>query len=63
MALVTIITPSYNSSIFILKTLKSVTSQSFDNWEMIIVDDCSSDNSVEVIQSFADQDPRIKLIR
>ena len=63
MALVTIITPSYNSSIFILKTLKSVTSQSFDNWEMIIVDDCSSDNSVEVIQSFADQDPRIKLIQ
>lgn len=63
MALVTIITPSYNSSIFILKTLKSVTSQSFDNWEMIIVDDCSSDNSVEVIRSFADQDPRIKLIQ
>lgn len=63
MALVTIITPSYNSSIFILKTLKSVTSQSFDNWEMIIVDDCSSDNSVEVIQSFADQEPRIKLIQ
>ncbi len=60
---ISIITPSYNSSIFILKTLKSVTSQSFDNWEMIIVDDCSTDNSIEVIQPFAECDSRIKLIQ
>lgn len=60
---ISIITPSYNSSIFILKTLKSVTSQSFDNWEMIIVDDCSTDNSIEVIQLFAECDSRIKLIQ
>lgn len=60
---ISIITPSYNSSIFILKTLKSVTSQSFDNWEMIIVDDCSTDNSIDVIQPFAQCDSRIKLIQ
>lgn len=60
---VSIITPSYNSKAFIRATIDSVKAQSFQNWEMIIVDDCSSDNSVEVIQSFADQDPRIKLIQ
>ena len=63
MALVSIITPSYNSSPFISNTLKSVASQSFDNWEMIIVDDYSSDNSAEVIQQYASQDPRIKFIQ
>src|SRR5690554_1291639 len=63
MSLVSIITPSYNSSPFISNTLKSVASQSFDNWEMIIVDDYSSDNSAEVIQQYASQDPRIKFIQ
>lgn len=63
MPLVSIITPSYNSALLIVPTIKSVISQSIGNWEMIIVDDCSCDNSVEVIRSFADQDPRIKLIQ
>lgn len=63
MPLVSIITPSYNSALLIVPTIKSVISQSVGNWEMIIVDDCSSDNSVEVIQSFVERDPRIKLIQ
>src|SRR5690554_988534 len=63
MSLVYIITPSYNSSPFISNTLKSVASQPFDNWEMIIVDDYSSDNSAAVIQQYASQHPRIKLIQ
>lgn len=63
MPLVSIITPSYNSALLIVPTIKSVISQSIGDWEMIIVDDCSCDNSVEVIRSFADQDPRIKLIQ
>lgn len=58
-----IITPSHNSDQFIFQTIQSVLSQSFSDWEMIIVDDCSADNSVEVIQSFVEQDSRIKLIR
>lgn len=60
---VSIVTPSYNSSSFILQTLKSAASQTFNNWEMIIVDDCSFDNSAEVIQQYASQDTRIKLIQ
>jgi len=58
-----IITPSYNSSGFISNTIGSVIDQAVSNWELIIVDDCSTDNSVEVIQGFVDKDPRIKLIQ
>ena len=63
MTVVSIITPSYNSSLLISNTIISVLAQTFQEWEMIIVDDCSSDNSIEVIQSFIDKDPRIKLIQ
>lgn len=63
MPLVSIVTPSYNSSMLIPETIQSVLSQTFTNWEMIIVDDYSEDNSVEVIQSFIDNDPRIKIIK
>ncbi|MDA7794265.1 glycosyltransferase family 2 protein [Flavobacteriales bacterium] len=60
--LISIITPSYNSSLFIEECIRSVQKQSYTNWEMLIVDDCSKDNSLELIQSFADKDSRIKLI-
>ncbi|WP_313206020.1 glycosyltransferase family 2 protein [Psychrobacter faecalis] len=63
MALVSIITPSYNSALLIVSTIQSVISQTFTDWEMIVVDDCSKDNSVEVIQSFVDCESRIKLIK
>lgn len=59
--LVSIITPSYNSSLFIGETIKSVLNQTYENWEMIIVDDCSTDNSVEIINEYVKQDKRIKL--
>lgn len=61
--LVSIITPSYNSSNFIERTIKSLLSQSYQNWELIIIDDCSTDNSCDVIQKYADQDNRIQLIK
>lgn len=60
---VSVITPSYNSSSHIAETIRSVINQSYSNWEMIIVDDCSTDNSIDLIQSFIDQDSRIKLIK
>ena len=63
MALVTVITPSYNCSSFISQTINSVLEQKYTDWEMIIIDDCSTDNSVDVIQSFTERDTRIKLIR
>ena len=60
--LVSIITPSYNSSKFIVECINSVISQTFQNWEMIIVDDCSNDNSRDIISDFSAKDERIKSI-
>lgn len=60
-ALVTIITACYNSGQFISETIKSVINQTYQNWELIIIDDCSNDNSIEKIQKFIDSDVRIKL--
>ena len=60
--LVSIITPSYNSSKFIMDCVNSVISQKFQYWEMIIVDDCSNDNSREIISDLTAKDERIKSI-
>lgn len=52
--LISIITPNYNSSRYLFETYQSVISQSYPNWEWVIVDDNSSDNSKEIIKSFND---------
>jgi glycosyltransferase involved in cell wall biosynthesis len=57
--LVSIITPSYNSQKFIAETIRSVQGQTYENWEMIIVDDCSSDKTESIIQDFIKDDARI----
>jgi glycosyltransferase involved in cell wall biosynthesis len=59
--LVSIITACYNGVQFIEQAIKSVLAQSYPNWEMIIVDDCSVDNSVEIISSYQKKDRRIRL--
>ncbi len=59
--LVSIITPSYNSVQFVSETIKSVLGQTYQDWELLIVDDCSKDNSVVTLQMFADIDKRIKV--
>lgn len=60
---VSIITPCFNSSLFIKETIESVLAQTYPNWEMIIVDDSSTDKSVELILNFSRIDQRIKLIQ
>jgi len=60
--LVSIVTPSYNSTKFIPATIESVLSQTYQNWEMLIVDDCSKDESRKVIREYSEKDDRIKLI-
>lgn len=62
MKIVSIITPSYNSSQYICRTIDSIRSQTYQNWELIIIDDCSTDSSREVIQHYVEQDSRIKMI-
>lgn len=61
--LVSIITPCYNSAKFIANTIVSVIAQTYENWEMLIVDDCSTDNSAEIIQSYSAIDNRIKYFK
>lgn len=60
--LVSIITPSYKSKKFIKETIESVCSQTNQNWEMIIVDDCSPDGSAAYIRQIIERDSRITLI-
>ena len=59
--LVSIITPSYNCGRFIGETIRCVLAQTYANWEMIIVDDCSTDNTDDVVTSCGD--PRIHYIK
>ncbi len=54
--LVSIITPSFNSARFIEECILSVISQTYINWEMLIVDDCSQDNSVNIISKFSNSE-------
>ena len=56
--LVSIIMPSWNTDRFIAESIQSVIDQTYSNWELIIVDDCSTDNTDAVVDSF--QDERIK---
>lgn len=58
--LISIITPTYNCGKFIEETIKSVIAQSYNNWEMIIVDDCSTDNTKEIVEKYSNTDSRIK---
>ncbi|MFD1609364.1 glycosyltransferase family 2 protein [Oceanobacillus luteolus] len=59
--LISVITPAYNSERFIGETIESVLNQTYTDWEMIIVDDCSSDNTREIVERYKQQDPRIQL--
>jgi len=61
--LVSIITPTYNAEKFIAETLKSVQNQTYQNWEMILVDDASTDETVKIISDFVEKDSRIKLFK
>lgn len=61
--LVSIITPCYNGARFIRETIESVLSQTYELWEMIIIDDGSIDESVNIINAYMKKDSRIKLIQ
>lgn len=58
-----IITPSYNSSDLIGCTYSAINSQSFNDFEWLITDDCSSDSTLSVLQNLASDDERIKIYR
>ncbi|MDE6443257.1 MAG: glycosyltransferase [Muribaculaceae bacterium] len=61
--LVSIITPAYNASGVIRETIESVINQTFQEWELLIIDDCSSDNTSGIIREYTEKDERIKYFK
>jgi teichuronic acid biosynthesis glycosyltransferase TuaG len=61
--IVSIITPTYDSSKFLPGTIEGILRQTFTDWELIIVDDCSNDESHTIANLYAQQDSRIKAVR
>lgn len=59
---VTIVLPCYNGAGFLAQSIDSVIAQTFTDWELIIVNDCSKDNSLEIMQRYAEKDSRIRII-
>lgn len=61
--LVSIIIPVYNAEDFLIETIESVQAQTYKNWELLLVDDCSTDSSGDLIEAKAKEDDRIKYIK
>jgi glycosyltransferase involved in cell wall biosynthesis len=60
---VSVVIPAYNAAMHIAQTIASVQNQSFDDFEIIVVDDCSTDDTVSIVKRESKVDPRIRLIR
>lgn len=60
--LVTIIMPTFNASRFVSDSIDSILSQTYTNWELIITDDHSTDNTLEIVNRYASRDSRIKVM-
>lgn len=60
--LVSIVMPSYNTAQYIAESIKSVQAQSYMNWELLIVDDCSTDDTERIVKSYL-SDSRIRFLR
>lgn len=63
LGVVSIITPTFNSSQFICETIESIINQTYPYWELLITDDCSNDKTIDIIQKYILQDSRIKLFK
>lgn len=59
---VSVIMPAYNAERFIEEAIQSVMEQTFTNWELLVLDDCSKDSTCAIVERLADQDKRIRLI-
>jgi teichuronic acid biosynthesis glycosyltransferase TuaG len=60
---VSIITPMHNSEAFLSETINSVLNQTYKNWELFLIDDCSTDNTLEMAQSFSNTYTNIELLK
>ena len=60
--LLTVIMPSYNAERFIAESIESVIAQTVDDWELVVVDDASTDSTARVVADYQKRDKRIRLI-
>ena len=60
--LVSVVMPAYNAAAFIEEAIDSVVNQTVQNWELIVLDDCSSDSTTAVIEKLMREDDRISLV-
>ena len=60
--LVSVVMSAYNAEKFIVDSIRSILNQTYENWEFVIINDCSSDNTAQIVERFSDNDSRIKLI-
>lgn len=60
--LISIIMPSFNSEKFIDQAIRSIQNQTYRNWELFIIDDCSQDQTIQIVQKFTVDDKRIELL-
>ncbi len=63
MSIVSIILPTYNGEKYICDSINSVINQTYTDWELIVIDDCSTDSTYQLVQEYAQRDNRIKLFR
>lgn len=63
MNIISIVMPAYNSAQYIEQSIESVLKQSYKNWELIIVDDCSIDDTYKIVEKLCITEERIKLFR
>lgn len=61
--LVSVIMPSYNGEEFIEQAISSVIAQTVEDWELIVIDDCSADRTRQIVEGFAISDERVRLVR
>jgi glycosyltransferase involved in cell wall biosynthesis len=61
--MVSIVLPTYNGARFLAASIQSCIAQTYARWELIIVDDCSTDETPDIIAEYVARDPRIRLIR
>ena len=58
---VSVVMPSYNAEKYISEAIQSVIAQTYENWELLIIDDCSTDSTANIVKQFSDVDSRITL--
>lgn len=55
--------PAYNAADYIETTLNTVFQQTFENWELLVIDDCSTDNTLDILKKYKECDPRVNIIK